>query len=148
MYEAKRFDIHGKELLETQEKYYIVDVGLRRLTLRDHLEDFGHILENIVFLELKRRGYEVYVGKIGTYEVDFVAINSKQELSYYQVALNTTDRNVLERELRPLQSIKDSHPKNLLTLDDFNKEANYDGIKKLGVIDWLLGQHSSPSEHM
>ena len=148
MYEAKRFDIHGKELLETQEKYYIVDVGLRRLTLRDHLEDFGHILENIVFLELKRRGYEVYVGKIGTYEVDFVAINSKQELSYYQVALNTTDRNVLERELRPLQSIKDSYPKYLLTLDDFNKEANYDGIKKLGVIDWLLGQHSSLSENM
>lgn len=128
MYEANRFDIHGKELLETQEKYYAVDVGLKRLTLRDHLKDFGHILENIVFLELKRRGYEVYVGKIGTYEVDFVAINSKQELSYYQVALNTTDRKVLERELRPLQSIKDSYPKYLLTLDDFDKEAEYDRL--------------------
>lgn len=148
MYEANRFDIHGKELLETQEKYYAVDVSLKRLTLRDHLKDFGHILENIVFLELKRRGYEVYVGKIGTYEVDFVAINSKQELSYYQVALNTTDRNVLERELRPLQSIKDSYPKYLLTLDDFNKEANYDGIKKLSVIDWLLEKRQSYSEYL
>jgi len=141
MYEAKRFDIHGKELLEMQDKYYVVDVGLRRLVLRDHLEDFGHILENIVFLELKRRGYEVYVGKVDAYEVDFVAINEKQELSYYQVALNTTDQNVLKRELRPLQAIKDFYPKYLLTLDDYEKEANYDGIKKRNVIDWLLQDH-------
>lgn len=77
-----------------------------------------------------------------------MAINSKQELSYYQVALNTTDRNVLERELRPLQSIKDSYPKYLLTLDDFNKEANYDGIKKLSVIDWLLEKRQSYSEYL
>ena len=138
MYETKRFDVHGRELLDTQEKYYVVDVGLRRLVLRDHLEDFGHILENVVFLELKRRGYKVYVGKVGRYEVDFVAINDQQELSYYQVALSTLDETVLKRELRSLQAIKDSYPKYLLTLDELNKQANYDGIKKLNVLDWLL----------
>lgn len=138
MYEAKRFDIHGRELLDSQGKYFVVDIGLRRLVLRDHLQDYGHVLENIVYLELLRRGNKVYVGKVGSYEVDFVAINAKQELAYYQIALNTLDESVLARELQSLKAIKDSYPKYLLTLDDFNQTANYDGIRKLNLIDWLL----------
>ncbi|MBX8935378.1 ATP-binding protein [Enterococcus gilvus] len=138
LYEAKRYDVHGRELLDTQSKYYVVDSGLRRLILRDHHQDFGHVLENIVYLELLRRGNKVYVGKVDRYEVDFVAINAKQEVSYYQVALTTLDEAVLKRELRSLQAIKDSYPKYLLTLDEYNKEANFNGIKKMNVLDWLL----------
>jgi predicted AAA+ superfamily ATPase len=138
MYEAKRYDIHSRALLDTQEKYYAVDVGLRQLLLRDHQKDFGHIIENIVYLELIRRKGKVYVGKTKQYEVDFVAINAKQEISYYQVALTTLDEQVLNRELRSLQTIKDQYPKYLLTMDEINRNANYDGIKKLNIIDWLL----------
>ncbi|MDT2598643.1 ATP-binding protein [Enterococcus hulanensis] len=142
LYEAKRYDVHGRELLDTQSKYYVVDSGLRRLILRDHHQDFGHVLENIVYLELLRRGNKVYVGKVDRYEVDFVAINAKQEVSYYQVALTTLDEAVLKRELRSLQAIKDSYPKYLLTLDEYNKEANFNGIKKMNVLDWLLSVDS------
>jgi len=142
LYEAKRYDVHGRELLDTQSKYYVVDSGLRRLILRDHHQDFGHVLENIVYLELRRRGNKVYVGKVDRYEVDFVAINAKQEVSYYQVALTTLDEAVLKRELRSLQAIKDSYPKYLLTLDEYNKEANFNGIKKMNVLDWLLSVDS------
>ena len=138
MYEAKRYDIHGRQLLDTQEKYYVVDTGLRNLLLRDHLEDFGHMLENIVFLELLRRGNKVYIGRNQKYEVDFVAINAKQEVSYYQVALSTLDENVLSRELRSLQTINDNFPKTLITMDEINREANYEGIQKVNLLDWLL----------
>ncbi|WP_379947155.1 ATP-binding protein [Enterococcus devriesei] len=138
LYEAKRYDVHGRALLETHSKYYAVDMGIRNLILRDHSQDFGHVLENIIYLELVRRGNKVYVGRIGSRKVDFVAINEKQELAYYQVALTTLAEDVLERELRPLKEIKDSYPKYLLTLDDLNKEANYGGIKKLNALDWLL----------
>lgn len=138
MYEVKRYNIKGKALLESQAKYYTVDTGLRQLVLRDHLEDYGHILENIIFLELKRRGYEVYVGENNQFEVDFVAITPENNIEYYQVALTTLDEQTLKRELRSLQSIDDQYPKYLLTLDQFNKTANYDGIQKLNALDWLL----------
>ncbi|MGV2876056.1 ATP-binding protein [Macrococcus capreoli] len=138
MYEVKRYNIKGKALLENQSKYYTVDTGLRQLVLRDHLEDYGHILENIIYLELKRRGYEVYVGENNQFEVDFVAIDADNNISYYQVALTTLDEGTLKRELRALESIDDQYPKYLLTLDQFNKTANYNGIMKLNAIDWLL----------
>lgn len=138
MYEARRYDIRGRGLLDTQSKFYAVDLGLRGLIVPDHVEDFGHIIENIVFLELLRRGNFVYVGRIDRYEVDFVTIDVEKNINYYQVSLTTLDENVLNRELRSLKSINDSHPKYLLTLDTYNKEANYDGIQKLNIIDWLL----------
>lgn len=140
MYEAKRYDIHGRKLLETQAKYYVSDIGLRSLVLRDHLEDFGHIIENIVYLELLRRGNKVYVGYSSKYEVDFVAINAKQEIEYYQVALSTLDEAVLARELRSLQMINDHYPKYLITMDEIVREANYEGIQKIHLLDWLLGE--------
>ncbi|WP_414045740.1 ATP-binding protein [Macrococcus equi] len=140
MYEAKRYNIKGKALLDKQSKYYCVDVGLRQLLLRDHHEDFDHILENIIFLELKRRGYSVYVGENNKYEVDFVAIAPDNSVAYYQVALTTLDEDRLERELRSLESIDDQYPKYLLTLDQFNPTANYNGIQKLNALDWLMGK--------
>ncbi len=142
IYKANRYDIKGKEFLKTQEKYYAVDIGLRYYMLGQSAgKDMGHILENIVYLELLRRGYEVYIGKFDDLEVDFVAKNSKNTY-YYQVALTTreasTDNSpVLDRELAPLKKINDNYSKYILTLDD-DLEADYDGIKKINVIDWLL----------
>lgn len=98
--------------------------------------DMGHILENVVFLELKRRGYKVYIGKNDEYEVDFVAEN-KDGYTYFQVALTTREENTLERELRPLQKINNHYPKYILTMDQ-DLEADYEGIRKMNVIDWLL----------
>ncbi|QGV05122.1 AAA family ATPase [Lactobacillus acetotolerans] len=138
MYEAKRYDIYGHDLLSSNSKYYVVDLGLRRLLLPDHQEDYGHIIENVVYLELLRRFPNVYVGQSGKYEVDFVALNGRNEARYFQVALTTLDENVLKRELRSLQRIGDSYPKYLLTLDTLNKDANYNGIQKMNIIDWLL----------
>lgn len=138
MYEAKRYDIHGRQLLNSQSKYYGVDMGIRNILLPDHQEDFGHIIENIVYLELLRRNKAVYVGESSKYEVDFVGISDMNELSYYQVALTTMDEKVLKRELRSLEQIRDSYPKYLLTLDTINRTANYNGIQKLNLIDWLL----------
>ena len=142
IYKANRYDIKGKEFLKTQEKHYAVDIGLRYYMLGQSAgKDMGHILENIVYLELLRRGYEVYIGKFDDLEVDFVAKNSKNTY-YYQVALTTreasTDNSpVLDRELAPLKKINDNYSKYILTLDD-DLEADYDGIKKINVIDWLL----------
>ena len=142
MYPVSQYDIHGRRLLGTQKKYYAVDVGLRRLLLADHRQDFGHIIENIVFLELKRRGYEVYVGNTGKYEVDFVAVDAKQNVEYYQVSLTTLDEKTLQRELRSLQAINDQYPKYLITLDQINRTANYNGIQKMNLIDWLLASRN------
>ena len=142
VYKANRYDIKGKEFLKTQEKYYAVDIGLRYYMLgQGSGKDMGHILENVVYLELLRRGYEVYIGKYDDLEVDFVAKNSENTI-YYQVALTTrenTDGNdsVLERELVPLKKINDNYPKYILTLDD-DLDVDYDGIKKINVLDWLL----------
>lgn len=138
MYEANKYKIRGRNLLKSNSKYYVVDVGLRRLLLPDHDQDYGHIIENIVYLELLRRYSKVYVGNIDNLEVDFVAIDSKSHITYFQVALTTLDENVLKRELRPLKNISDSYPKYLLTLDTLNKDANYDGIQKKYILDWLL----------
>lgn len=137
IYQAKRYNIKGKQHLKTLEKYYVVDIGLRLMLLGSKGADAGRILENVVYLELLRRGYEVYVGKVDEYEVDFVAQNNKGT-TYIQVALTVRDEHTLERELRVLQSIKDHYPKLLLTLDD-DPEAQYDGIRRINARDWLLG---------
>ncbi len=142
VYKVNRYDIKGKEFLKTQEKYYAVDIGLRYYMLgQSSGNDMGHILENIVYLELLRRGYEVYIGKYEDLEVDFVAKNSENTI-YYQVALttreNTNENNsTLERELAPLKKINDNYPKYILTLDD-DLDADFDGIKKINVLDWLI----------
>ena len=142
VYKANRYDIKGKEFLKTQEKYYAVDIGLRYYMLgQGSGKDMGHILENVVYLELLRRGYEVYIGKYDDLEVDFVAKNSKETI-YYQVALTTREATaghslILDRELTPLKKINDNYPKYILTLDD-DLDADFDGIKKINVLDWLL----------
>ncbi|MCD9225180.1 ATP-binding protein [Lactobacillus helveticus] len=138
MYEAKPYDIHGREIVRSNSKYYVVDPVLRQLLLPDYQEDYGHIIENIVYLELKRRYLNVYVGQTSKLEVGFVALNNRNETRYFQVALTTLDENVLARELRPLKEIRDSYPKYLLTMDTFNKDANYDGIQNKNILDWLL----------
>lgn len=137
IYQAKRYNIKGKQYLKTLNKYYIVDIGMRYMLLGSRSTDAGHILENIVYLELLRRGYDVYVGKVDEFEVDFVAQNGKGTV-YYQAALTVRDEKTLERELRPLQSIRDHYPKVILTLDD-DPEVQYDGIRRINARDWLLG---------
>ncbi len=139
IYKAKRFDIKGKNLLARDYKYYAVDQGLRSYLLGKKADsDMGHILENIVYLELLRRGYKVYVGKVDELEVDFVAEN-REGLKYFQVALTTRDDRILQRELRSLQKTGDHYPKYLLTLD-MDLEADYDGITKINIVDWLLNK--------
>lgn len=137
IYQAKRYDIKGKQYLKTLEKYYVVDIGLRLMLLGSKQIDAGRILENIVYLELLRRGYDVYVGKVDEFEVDFVAQNGKGT-TYFQVALSVRDEKTLERELRSLRAIKDHYPKILLTMDD-DPEVHYDGIRRINARDWLLG---------
>lgn len=137
IYQAKRYNIKGKQYLKTLDKYYIVDIGMRYMLLGSRSTDAGHILENIVYLELIRRGYDVYVGKVDEFEVDFVAQNGRGTV-YYQVALTVRDEKTLERELRPLQLIRDHYPKYILTLDD-DPEAQYEGIRRINARDWLLG---------
>ena len=135
-YKASRYDIKGKEYLKTGDKYYIADLGLRYTLLGRREGDRGHILENVVYLELIRRGYDVYVGKIDDMEVDFVAINSKG-IEYFQVSETVRDEKTLNRELKSLQSIKDNYPKTILTLD-IDPETSFDGIRKMNALDWLL----------
>lgn len=137
IYKAERFDVKGKNLLVRDYKYYVVDQGLRSYLLGKRADsDMGHILENIVYLELLRRGYTVYVGKVDDLEIDFVAQN-RDGLRYYQVALSVRDERVLERELKSLQRTGDHYPKYLLTLD-MDLKADYEGITKISVVDWLL----------
>lgn len=137
IYQAKRYNIKGKQYLKTLEKYYVVDIGLCLMLLGSKQIDAGRILENIVYLELLRRGYDVYVGKVDEFEVDFVAQNGKGT-TYFQVALSVRDEKTLERELRSLRAIKDHYPKILLTMDD-DPEVHYDGIRRINARDWLLG---------
>lgn len=137
IYQAKRYNIKGKQYLKTLEKYYVVDIGLRLMLFGSKQIDAGRILENIVYLELLRRGYDVYVGKVDEFEVDFVAQNGKGT-TYFQVALSVRDEKTLERELRSLRAIKDHYPKILLTMDD-EPEVHYDGIRRINARDWLLG---------
>jgi len=140
LYQAKRYNIKGKQYLKTLEKYYAVDVGMRYLLLGKRGADVGHILENVVYLELLRRGYQVYIGKVDNLEVDFVAMDQSGQ-QYFQVAATVREQATLERELASLRKISDHYPKYILTLDD-DPEADYDGIKKLRVLDWLMGFHA------
>ena len=137
IYKVERFDVKGKNLLVRDYKYYSVDTGLRSYLLgKKANSDMGHILENIVYLELLRRGYRVYVGKVDDLEIDFVAEN-QGGLKYFQVSLTVRDAKVLERELRSLQRTGDHYPKYLITMD-MDLSSDYDGITKINVIDWLL----------
>ncbi len=137
MYQAKRYDIKGKEYLKTNEKYYLCDVGLRFYLLGNKMSDSGRLLENVIYLELLRRGYHVFVGKVGTKEVDFVAQKGDIQ-EYYQVALSVRDEATLKRELGSLDSVKDHNQKFLLTLDE-DPPAVYNGVRRLNALDWLLG---------
>ena len=136
LYKTKRYDIKGRQYLKTQDKYYLVDLGIRHYLLGNKGGDNGHELENIVYLELLRRGYDVFIGKIGSQEVDFIAIGNNGT-EYYQVSETVRDINTLGRELASLQQIKDAYPKYLLTLDS-DAFVDHNGIKQLNVIDWLL----------
>lgn len=138
LYKVSRYDIKGKNFLTTGSKYYLSDIGLRYYLLGSKKADEGHILENVVYLELLRRGYEVYIGKNDDNEVDFVAVNEKGE-EYYQVAFTVKDEKTLERELKPLNNINDHNPKYLLTAD-YTPYTSHNGIKQINVFDWLLGK--------
>ncbi|MFQ8977822.1 MAG: ATP-binding protein [Veillonella sp.] len=137
LYKVNRYDVRGKELLRINAKYYSVDVTLRNLLVGNASRDTGHILENIVFLELIRRGYTVYVGQLAKGEIDFVA-QKGGITEYYQVSETVLDSNTLNRELAPLEAVQDQYSKFLLTLDELNKNANYDGIQQRNVLEWLL----------
>lgn len=136
VYKASRYNIKGKEYLKSLEKYYVSDIGLRNFMLGKKAMDVGHILENIVYLELIRRGYEVYVGKVDDMEIDFVAQNT-QGNTYIQVSASVRDENTLARELKPLKAVRDNYPKILLTLDD-DPDGDYDGIIRKNALDWLM----------
>lgn len=136
IYQANRYNIKGKEYLKTLEKYYVVDIGLRYALLGQSSTDVGRILENIVYLELIRRGFDVYVGKVNELEVDFVAMDGKKTV-YYQVAATVRDENTLKRELASLEKIADHYQKIILSLDD-DPEADYNGIRRINVLEWLI----------
>ncbi len=138
IYQAKRYNIKGKEYLKTLDKYYVVDMGLRNMLLSSRSLDVGHMLENVVYLELLRRGYKVYVGKIDDLEVDFVAMNHK-ETFYVQVAATVRDSQTLERELASLKKINDSYPKLILTLDE-DPDTDFNGIRRINALNWLVGK--------
>lgn len=139
VYEAKRYNIKGKQLLKTLGKYYLVDIGLRRMLLGSRSFDAGRILENVVYLELLHRQKKVYVGKNDNLEVDFVAID-EDNIAYYQVAATVRDESTLKRELASLQQINDQYPKYILTLDD-DPVADYDGIKRINALKWMMGEY-------
>lgn len=135
-YQVDRFDVIGKELLKTNKKYYLVDTGLRSYLLSKKNLDLGFVLENVVFLELKRRGYKINIGKLRNKEIDFV-VQKNGVFEYYQVSLNMSNETTFEREITPLKEIKDNYRKTILTLDKFST-GNYEGIEVVNVIDWLL----------
>ena len=137
VHEVSRYNIKGKEFLSTLSKYYVTDLGLRQMILGNRNIDMGHILENVIYLELLRRKGNVYVGQFDKNEIDFVVINSN-EIEYYQVALTVLDENTLKRELDAFKNIKDNYPKYLITLDDVMVNTDYDGIKVVNALEWLL----------
>ena len=138
LYQIGRYDVKGKQYLKTGDKYYSADIGLRYALLGTRRADMGSILENVVYLELARRGYEIYIGKVGKAEVDFIAIGEEGE-EYYQVAYTVIDADgsTLRRELAPLLAIGDHNPKYLLTMDN-TPFTSHNGIKQINVLDWLL----------
>ena len=139
VHEVSRYNIKGKEFLSTLSKYYVADLGLRQMILGNRNIDMGHILENVIYLELLRRKGNVYVGQFDKNEIDFVVINSN-EIEYYQVALTVLDENTLKREQDAFKNIKDNYPKYLITLDDVMVNTDYDGIKVVNALEWLLGE--------
>lgn len=146
LYQCERYDIRGKERLRSNGKYYISDMGLRNQLIGIHPGNRGHILENMVYLELKRLGYEVYVGKLQEQEIDFI-ITKGSFLAYVQVALSALDEKVLQRELAPFYAIPDNHPKYLITMDQL--DLSQDGIIHLNLFDFLLKDTTlrNPSYH-
>lgn len=138
MYRVGRYDVKGKDYLKLQDKYYLADVGLRYYLLGVANVDQGRILENVVYLELLRRGYRIYVGKNGPVEIDFVAKNADGETEYYQVSWSVKDESTFKRELTAFESIKDHNPKYLLTMDN-DPPVSYNGIRQRYALDWLLG---------
>lgn len=137
-YPVERYDVLGKQLLKTNQKYYIVDMGIRRHLLPRKNYDLGFSLENIVYLELIRRGYKVNIGKVGLTEVDFVA-EKNDRIWYYQVTASLTDEKTFQREITPLRNISDNYAKTIITLDRFTL-GDYDGIEVVNAVDWLLGK--------
>ena len=135
-YPVQRYDAKGKQLLKSGQKLYLADVGLRQVINGTKGGDMGHVLENIVYLELARRGGEIYVGKVGNAEIDFIVING-EEKAYYQVSLSVRNEETMQRELSPLLSIADNFPKYLLTMDN-DPVTYHNGIKQQYVLDWLL----------
>lgn len=136
IYRAKRYDVKGKQYLKTNDKYYAADVGLRRLLLGSKSDDTGFILENIIYLELIRRGYSIYVGKVGKKEIDFVA-QKGDVTEYYQVSLTVRDESKLKTELASFNSIHDHNPKFLITMDD-DPPVHHNGIRQINALDFLL----------
>ncbi len=137
-YDIKRFDIKGKEYLRTLGKYYIVDIGLRNYLLGFRDRDSCHAIENIVYFELIRRGYDVSIGKVGNFEVDFIATKADNKL-YVQVTESMTSEDVRSRELAPLKKISDNYEKIVLSLNT-GIDSSYDGIKSINLIDWLISE--------
>lgn len=139
IYRVDRFDIKGKRFLKQNSKYYVADAALRYLIVGRKGQDTGHILENVIYLELIRRGYEVYVGALRNGEIDFIA-KKADGLCYFQVSESTIDESTLDRELQPLKKLDDNYPKYLLTLDEINAEADFEGIRKMNALKWLLDE--------
>ena len=137
LYEVPRYNLKGRMFLRTNSKYYLVDIGLRNMLIKSSESAIGHVLENIVYLELRRRGYDVYVGSLEAGEIDFVAIKEGETI-YYQVAATTLDEQTLKRELTPFGRLRDNYPKYLLTLDEVFGSADYNGIHKRNVLEWLI----------
>lgn len=135
-YAAERYDVSGKQLLKTNLKYYIADLGLRRYMVQKKNYDLGFMLENVIYFELLRRGYRVNVGKINSLEVDFVA-TKEEKIQYIQVTADMTNESTFKREMKALNAIADNYEKTVITLDKFT-QGNYDGIKVVNAIDWLL----------
>jgi hypothetical protein len=138
VYQAKRYDIRGKQYLKTLEKYYVVDIGLRYNLLGFRNIDYSHILENVVYLELIRRGYKVYIGKIDGDEIDFI-VEKPKGIEYFQISASVNDETTLERELKPLRKIRDSYPKYILTLDE-NPGMDIEGIRVKNALKYLIGE--------
>ncbi|MCT8398498.1 ATP-binding protein [Weissella cibaria] len=139
IYRAPRFDDSGRKYLKSRGKFYLVDPGMRRIMISNRPGDLGHTLENVIYLELLRRDYTVFVGELADRtEVDFVAVDKQGGRQYIQVSLSTLDETTLARELHPLEKINDNYPKLLLTLDTIERTASYNGIQKMNALDWLL----------
>ena len=135
-YRTDRYDVKGKRLLKTLGKYYCADVGIRNAVLGSSASDLGHMLENIVYLELKRRGYEVYIGKYDDMEIDFIA-KKRNDVEYYQISLSMVDEATRERELRVLYALNDNYKKYVISLDKYTT-GSFDGIQYVKIIDFLM----------